>query len=80
MYHFCIYIHLYTIFVPYSPSYLLSLPWPLPPSPEYQPHPGQDLLCLPVLWFCRRKKKKSDIFCLFEIKVVYTGNFLVLLW
>jgi hypothetical protein len=34
--------------------------------------PRQDLFCTPVLWFCRKKKKKWH-FCLFEIKVATQG-------
>jgi hypothetical protein len=47
-YNFCIYIHVYIFFVPYSLSYLF-------------PHHlwGQDLFCPPVLWFCRGKKRKD---------------------
>jgi hypothetical protein len=30
--HFCIYMHVYTFFAPYSPSYLLSPP--TPPTPQ----------------------------------------------
>jgi hypothetical protein len=58
--HFSIYIHVYTVFAPYSPSYILS-PHPLS-SHWYQP-PRQDLFCPPVLQF-----KKNDIFvCLRQL-------------
>jgi hypothetical protein len=35
-YHFCIYIHMYTVLVAHSPSYPLSLPPPLPLLPTSQ--------------------------------------------
>jgi hypothetical protein len=62
-YHFCIYIHIYTFFAPYSLSYHLS---PLsPPSHWYQhPFPAQDLFHPPVLWFWRKVKKKNMAFLL----------------
>jgi uncharacterized protein with PQ loop repeat len=53
-YHFCIYIHVYTVFATYSPSYPLS--WPSLPSSGAPPTPRQDLFCPPSLQFCRRKK------------------------
>jgi hypothetical protein len=58
------------IFVPYPPSFPLSLP--LPPSHWYQPSHGQDLLIPPVVQFYRQKKKKKH-FCLFEIMVDTQG-------
>jgi hypothetical protein len=61
-YHFSTYIHVYTVFVPYSSSHTFS-----PPSASfqwYQP-PQQDLLCPLVLQFCKRKEKWN--FCLFKI-------------
>jgi hypothetical protein len=69
---FCIYIHVYTFFVPYSLSYPLSLP-PAPPTGANSPLPRQNLFCPPVLWFCRKKEKRTKEkkwqFCLFEIKI-----------
>jgi hypothetical protein len=56
--YFSIYVHVY-IFPPYSPPYILSLY--LPSSlPYWYQLPNQDLFCLPVLLFC--KKKKNNIF------------------
>jgi hypothetical protein len=52
-YHFSIYIHVYTVFVPYSPSHTLSPP---PPHSHWYQHHRQDLFCPPVLQFCKRKK------------------------
>jgi hypothetical protein len=73
-YHFCIYMHVYTFFVAYSPSYpLSSLPQPLLLVPALPP--VQDLVSPPVLQFCRREKRKRKTwqFCLFETKVVTQG-------
>jgi hypothetical protein len=50
---------MYTVFAPYSPSYILS-PSPLP-SHWYQ-SPRQDLFCPPVLQFCKREKKEMTFF------------------
>jgi hypothetical protein len=55
-YHFSFYIHVYTVFALYLPSYTLSLP----PPPPIGTNSRQDLFCPPVLWFCKRKTK--DIF------------------
>jgi hypothetical protein len=62
--HFPIYIHLYIVFAPSSPP---------SPFPHFSPHngtntstPRQNLLCLPVLWFCKRK----TMICLF-----FEGNY-----
>jgi hypothetical protein len=52
--HFSIYIHVHTVFAPYSPSYTLS-PHPSP-SHCYPSSPQQDLVCPPVLRFCKKKK------------------------
>jgi hypothetical protein len=49
--HFSIYIHVYKIFAPYSPSYTLSL-YPLPS--HWYHLLGQDLFCFPVLHFCKK--------------------------
>jgi hypothetical protein len=61
-YHFSIYIHVYTVFVLYSPFHTLptSSHLPLVPAP---PLPRMDLLCTPVLWFVKTKRD----FCLFKI-------------
>jgi hypothetical protein len=53
--HFSIYIYVYTVFAPYSPSYTLSPHLPL--SHWYQ-SPRQDMFCPPALRFC----KTNDIF------------------
>jgi hypothetical protein len=59
-YLFSIYIYVYTIFVPYSFSYILSLP---PPSPlTGMDTPRQDLFFPPVLWFCKRKESEWLLF------------------
>jgi hypothetical protein len=67
--YFSIYIHVYTVFAPYSPSHTPS-PHPLP-SHWYQSL-RQDLLCPPVLQFYKRKKMA---FMFVEDR--YTGSFLV---
>jgi hypothetical protein len=50
--HFSIYIHVYIVFEPYSPSYTLS---PSPCSHGYQT-PRQDLFCPSILQFLKEKK------------------------
>jgi hypothetical protein len=50
-YHFCIYLHVYTLFAPYSSSY--TFPCSLCPTPTTTSK--QNLFHPPVLWFCRRK-------------------------
>jgi hypothetical protein len=52
--------HLYHIHPPTPFPYLLPLPTVTNPCPR------QDLFYPPVLWFCKRKKKKRH-FCLFKI-------------
>jgi hypothetical protein len=68
---FCIYIHVYSVFAWYSPSYPLSPLCPHTLVPAFSP--GQDLFCPSVLWFCRRKKRIDErkiwYFSLFEVKV-----------
>jgi hypothetical protein len=59
---FSIYIHLYTVFGPYSPSYSL-LPHP-PPSHCYQT--VSTCLSLLISEFTKERKKKFH-FCLFKI-------------
>jgi hypothetical protein len=54
-FHFSIYINVYTVFVPYSPSYNLS---PLLPLPTTTNPPGR--ICS-VLLFSDFVKEKSDI-------------------
>jgi hypothetical protein len=62
-YHFCIGIHMHIFFVPYSPSYLLSLPLSTPTSTNAPTLlPGQELFQLPVHQFVEKKWKKKDIF------------------
>jgi hypothetical protein len=76
-YHFCIYIHVYQIFAPYSHSYPLSLP----PPPLLVPTlpPGQDLLHPLILQFCRRKDQKKNMTFLFVWGAgSYIGSFLVI--
>jgi hypothetical protein len=79
-YHYCIYMHVYTFFASYSPSYLLSLlPSPFTLMPTLPPE--QDLFQSPVLWFCRKergkdKKENKWRFCSFEINVAIQGVFL----
>jgi hypothetical protein len=67
---------MYTCFVSYSPSYSLFQP---PPHSHWYLPSGQELINLPILWFCRRKKKNilKWRFSLFQIKVVTQG---VSLW
>jgi hypothetical protein len=50
---FFIYIHVYTVFVLYSPSYPFLTSSPLPTGTIL---PRQDLWHPPVLKFCKRKK------------------------
>jgi hypothetical protein len=79
-YHFCIYIHVYTVFALYSPSYNISLT--PPPSHWYQlpPTPPQVRPVLPsyslILWKKKEIWKKWH-FCLFNIKIAKQG---VSLW
>jgi hypothetical protein len=53
-YHFSIYIHVYTLFAPYSPS--TPFPHLLSPPTSTNPPTRQDLFFPLVLWFCKRKK------------------------
>jgi hypothetical protein len=82
-YHFCMYIHVYTSFALYSPSYLLSPPLPPPTGANPpSPHPGQNLFYSPVLRFCRRrkikyKKKKHELLLVWD-KGSYAGSSLVI--
>jgi hypothetical protein len=58
---FC--IHAYTVFAWHSPSYILSPPPRLPVvSITAFPHCSPDLFFPPVLLFCTREKKNTDIF------------------
>jgi hypothetical protein len=57
---FLYYIHFPTPFTATSSSH-----W-------YQPYPGQDLFCPPVLLFSKRKRKKWH-FCLCEMKIATQG-------
>jgi hypothetical protein len=63
--HFTIYIHVYTVFVPYSP---------LPPSStsHWYPPCRQDVFCPPVFQFCKRKKVT-----LLFVYDSYTGSLIV---
>jgi hypothetical protein len=63
-YHFSIYIHVYTIFSPYSPSFTISplpLPshWYQPSSSQTEPVPSSHSL---ILYKKKGKRKKNDIF------------------
>jgi hypothetical protein len=49
---FSVYIHVYTVFPPYSPSYNLAL---YPPLFCWYQSPRQDMFCLPILGFCKQK-------------------------
>jgi hypothetical protein len=60
--HMC--VHIFLDLLPFFPA-TSSLSLVIPSM--------QDLFCPSVLQFFRRKKKKSDIFCLFEIKVPTQG-------
>jgi hypothetical protein len=51
-FHLCIHIHVYTLFIPHSPSY----PFPCHPSPQV-PTPAPDRTC-PTLLFSDLQKKK----------------------
>jgi hypothetical protein len=51
----------YTVFALYSSSYTLSLHRP----PALVPAPRQDLVCPPVLRFCKRKINKNVKFITF---------------
>jgi hypothetical protein len=69
--HFSIYIHVCTVFVPYSPSFTISSI----STPLHCYHPPRlDLICHLVLQFCKRKKM-TFLF----IKDSYTGSLLVTL-
>jgi hypothetical protein len=72
-FHFSIYLHVYTVFVPYSPSYTLD-PLPLP-SPLVSTL-RQDLFHPPVLWFCKRKKWHFYLFMI-AIQGVSLWHFLI---
>jgi hypothetical protein len=61
-YHFSIYIHMYTVYMLYSPSHTL---FPPPLSLNGYQSPRQDLFCPPVLWFALKKKKWH--FCFFKL-------------
>jgi hypothetical protein len=73
--HFSIYIHVNTIFVPYSLSYT---PSPLPPPPPGPNSPGR--ICSSLLFsnFVKKKKRRRH-FCLFKIATQRweVGGFLV---
>jgi hypothetical protein len=64
----------YIIFPTYLPSFTLSIH--LPPSCWYQP-PGQDLFCLPVLNFW--KKKKQDCINKFKVKIMVLSKIILFL-
>jgi hypothetical protein len=74
-YHFCIYIHVYTFFAPYSSSYPCSLP---PLSSHWCQPFCQGRTCSALLFsnFVKEKREKVERkiwpFCWFEIKVVAT--------
>jgi hypothetical protein len=78
--HFCIYLHVFTVFAPCSPSYPLSLPpppfhWYHVPSP-----PAHVLFCPSVLHFCRRIKKKMTFLLetfLVLLNYIFTTSWLV---
>jgi hypothetical protein len=53
-YHFSIYIHVYTVFATYTPSYTLFLP-PLPSHSYQPPHPRKDLSTLLFSDFVKEK-------------------------
>jgi hypothetical protein len=80
-YHFCIYMHVYTFFALYSPSYLLSPP--LVPSHWCQPYPPWTgpvtPSCSPILQK-RKDKKKNMAFLLIWAKYTDkdTGSFHVI--
>jgi hypothetical protein len=46
-FHFSMYIHMYTVFAPYSPH---------PPLSHWYQLSRQDQFCPPVLWFCKKIK------------------------
>jgi hypothetical protein len=55
-YHFCIYIHVYTLFASYSPSYPFPYHLSLPIGVNPLPHPsGQDLFALLFSCFVEEK-------------------------
>jgi hypothetical protein len=56
--YFSIYIHVYKVFVPYSPSHTFSPI--LPPSHWYLPHQTEPVLpfCSLILW----EQQQNDIF------------------
>jgi hypothetical protein len=45
-----------------------------PTTGTNHPSPGKDQFCFPVLWFCRRKKKKMTFLFVYG---TYPGSFLV---
>jgi hypothetical protein len=51
--HFSIYIHVYTVFALYSPSYTL---FQHPPPSSWYPPPHQGPVYPCVLWLCKRKQ------------------------
>jgi hypothetical protein len=61
-FHFCIYLHIFCTVFTLLPPFPTTSHLPLVPCTL----PKQNMSCLPVLWFCRRKKWQL---CLFEIKV-----------
>jgi hypothetical protein len=83
-YHFSIYIHVYTIFAPYSPSHALL---PHPPHSHWYQSPRKGMFSPPVLWLCIRVKEegKNEIFvcltqkCLwhFHIYTYYTPIWII---
>jgi hypothetical protein len=79
-YHFCIYLHVYTLFVPPSlPRSDHTLPTP---TPTLSFSSRQNLFCPPVLQFYRRKsiknnKKNMELLLAWD-KDSYIGRFLVL--
>jgi hypothetical protein len=82
-YHFCIYIHMYTLFAPYSPTYpFLHHLLQSPVATSLTHHVQEELICPPVFWCCRRKYikdyKKNMAFLLVWEEDSYAGRFLVL--